>query len=67
MGFMLGCLCIFFSGEVAEVFSEIASANVMIVCFSNRKAHHLIMGGFGMLKLTLVPIGSGKGFPHNAV
>lgn len=39
MGFMLGRFC-----KVEEVFFDIFSTNVMIVCFSNKgKAHQVIM------------------------
>lgn len=57
----------FFSGKVAEVFSEIARVNVLIVYLSNRKVHHLIMWVFGVLKPILVPIDTANDFPHNAV
>lgn len=64
---MPGCFCIYFSGKVAEVFSEIARVNVLIVYLSNRKVHHLIMWVFGVLKPILVPIDAANDFPHNAV
>ena len=41
----------FVIGRGAEVFSEIASVNVTLVCPQNRKEHHLIMWAFGFAEV----------------
>lgn len=58
----------FFSGRAAEVSSEIASVNLMIVCVLNKQSRYLIMlCDIVGETLMCVSMDSANDFPHNAV